>query len=65
LTHFRFFRAIDEENLLNRIDNVMVETGVFLSLDMSVSHIMWFSDKVEARKLKRAQNNQNNQNRPR
>lgn len=57
--HLRFFQAVDEENLLNRIDNVMTETGVLLTYDMDLRTIMYLSDKVESRKQKRLNAKQN------
>lgn len=57
--HSPFFQAVDEENLLNRIDNVMTETGVLLSLDMELRMFMYLSDKVEQRKQKRITTQQN------
>jgi hypothetical protein len=54
---------VDEENILNRIDNVMTETGVLLTFDMDLRIIMYLSDKVENRKQKRLNVQQNNKSR--
>lgn len=48
-----FFPVIDEENLLNRIDLVLKETGGLLNLDMEFRHIMYLSNSVDQRVKKR------------
>ena len=44
---------VDDENLLNRIDNIMVETGIYLPMDTDVRTIMYLSNQVENRKQRR------------
>lgn len=53
----RFFQAVDEQNLLNRIDLVMAETGVYLDYETELRTLLYLSEKVEDRvqKRKRAQ----------
>lgn len=52
-THSRFFQFLDEENILNRIDNVMMETGALLPMTTELRTLIYLSDKVESRKQKR------------
>jgi hypothetical protein len=53
--HSPFFQAVNEENLFNRIDNIANEMGIYLGLDTDLRLLMYLSDRVEARKAKRAQ----------
>lgn len=48
-----FFPVIDEENLLNRIDLVLRETGGLLDLDMPFRHLYYISNAVDQRLKKR------------
>jgi hypothetical protein len=49
----RFFQAVDELNLLNRIDLVMAETGVLLDYDTELRTLLYLSDAVGDRVNKR------------
>lgn len=44
-----FFPKVDEENLLNRIDLVLKETGGLMNMDMDFKHIMYLSQAVDQR----------------
>lgn len=49
----RFFQAVDELNLLNRIDLVMAEEGVHLSYRTELRQLIYLSDAVADRVEKR------------
>ena len=53
LTRSRFFQAVDELNLLNRIDLVMAETGVYLDYNTELRTLLYLSDAVGDRVNKR------------
>jgi hypothetical protein len=48
-----FFPNIDEENLLNRVDLVLRETGHLMSLDMDLRVLMYISNSVDGRVKKK------------
>lgn len=48
-----FFPVVDEENLLNRIDLVLKETGGLMDMDMDFRHLMYLSNAVDQRVRKR------------
>lgn len=49
----RFFQAVDEPNLLNRIDLILAETGALLSYDTELRTLLYLSDAVQDRVEKR------------
>ena len=53
LMRFLFFPNIDEENLLNRVDLVLTETGHMLDLNMDLRVLMYLSNAVDNRVKKR------------
>jgi hypothetical protein len=48
-----FFPNIDEENLLNRVDLVLRETGHLMDLDMDLRVLMYISNSVNNRLKKK------------
>jgi hypothetical protein len=48
-----FFPRIDEDNLMNRVDLVLKETGQLLSMSMDFKFIMYISNAVDQRVKKR------------
>jgi hypothetical protein len=54
----RFFPSLSEENLLNRIDLVLKETGGLLDLNMDLRSFMYLSSSVDSRVRKRIQQRQ-------
>jgi len=53
----RFFPIYEDENLLNRFDLVLKETGGMLSMDIELRHIIYLSNSVEQRVKKRVEMN--------
>lgn len=49
----RFFQAVDELNILNRIDLVMAEEGVHLGYGTELRQLLYLSDAVADRVEKR------------
>jgi hypothetical protein len=49
-----FFQAVDEANLLNRLNKIVVETGAFIPLNTDLRTILYLSDKAEERVRARA-----------
>lgn len=52
-TRSRFFPNIDEENLLNRVDLVLRETGHMMSLEMDLRVLIYISNSVDNRVKKK------------
>lgn len=52
-TRSRFFPNIDEENLLNRVDLVLRETGHMMDMDMDLRTLMYISNSVDNRVKKK------------
>ena len=50
-----FFRAVDEPNLLNRIDLLAAEQGVMVDYTMELRTLLYLSDAVADRVNKREQ----------
>lgn len=55
LTRSRFFPNVDEENLFNRIDLVLRETGFMMDLRSDLRFLMYISNSVDNRLKKRLQ----------
>ncbi len=48
-----FFRIVSEDDLMDRLYNVMKDTGVFLSLDLDLRQILYMSNIVERDRIQK------------
>ena len=53
-----FFRIVSEDDLMDRLYNVMKDTGVFLSLDLDLRQILYLSNIVERDRIQKQKNDQ-------
>jgi hypothetical protein len=49
----RFFQAVDEQNILNRMDLILAETGALPDDDIELRKLLYLSDAVAERVNKR------------